>query len=422
MIDTVNNRKLPENFADRVLTLEMELDRYGENIGVEKIKELLEIYCQAIEYYESIDSSKYMDLTERMQFILVKPIVLKALDKKVEHEKLTSRQMKLQLEIDQSLQDLSDPSIISSRSTGSGLERGVPALTLREIEGNSPRKIIGSYKSFEDNVKTVLENDIRSQNKTLDERLEARRSSRLRSTIGSVVKPQNQNKKDNPFDLVKLTARSIEEVSERSFSGERDNPNECWSEKRSKSLISSMRKISLLNPSHKKGSLSLHRIDFVLNFSNDYIDYRNDHSAKKSISSLDDSVCGSEVGEKVMEIFSICEAKYLERQQFIEDKIEEFIEQSFNEKYEKIDELSKLFDEEISQCLENADKRPMLEILRSDKERRVKEMSVMYDDRRRKGIEELKTLFKNDDNITSEDATSKISEIANEVINKYLQC
>lgn len=97
--------------------------------------------------------------------------------------------------------------------------------------------------------------------------------------------------------------------------------------------------------------MSLHRIDFVLNFSNDYIDYRHDLSGKKSISSIDDSVCGSEVGEKVMEIFSICEAKYLERQQFIEDKIEEFIEQSFDEKYEKIDELSKLFDEEISQAL-----------------------------------------------------------------------
>lgn len=72
--------------------------------------------------------------------------------------------------------------------------------------------------------------------------------------------------------------------------------------------------------------------------------------------------------------------------------------------------------------VENPHKRPMLEILRSEKERKVKEMSAMYDDRRRKGIDELKSLFKNDDNITSEDATTKISQIANEVINKYLQC
>jgi len=80
--------KLPSQFHERVLDMELQIDKLKEKTPHYLLKELLSLYSvtfpsspaqQAIEYYGSIDSEKSIDLNLRMQSILVRPYILKSL-------------------------------------------------------------------------------------------------------------------------------------------------------------------------------------------------------------------------------------------------------------------------------------------------------------------------------------------------------
>lgn len=60
---------LPEDFADQVLELEMKVDCQP---SIEALRQLLELYSQAIEYYESKKNKKYLYYQERMKNLLVR--------------------------------------------------------------------------------------------------------------------------------------------------------------------------------------------------------------------------------------------------------------------------------------------------------------------------------------------------------------
>ena len=80
LLEKYRKKQLPENFAERVLDLEIHIEKSGANIDIEQLNELLFLYSSAIEYYESIESAKYIDLTTRMQNLLVKSSVLTSLE------------------------------------------------------------------------------------------------------------------------------------------------------------------------------------------------------------------------------------------------------------------------------------------------------------------------------------------------------
>ena len=66
-------KALPNNFAQQVLDLEGELDT---RCSLSCVKQLLELYSAAVEYFEAIQNSKYLHYTERMRQLLARDDVL----------------------------------------------------------------------------------------------------------------------------------------------------------------------------------------------------------------------------------------------------------------------------------------------------------------------------------------------------------
>ena len=64
---------LPPNFADRLLQLELEIE---SNCCLPLVNELMELYQQAIEYYEHEGDARYVDLQTRMHKTLLRSDVL----------------------------------------------------------------------------------------------------------------------------------------------------------------------------------------------------------------------------------------------------------------------------------------------------------------------------------------------------------
>ena len=70
--------------ANLILMKECELEtsiisKKPTKVLFNKVESLLKLYTQAIEYYESIESELFVDMTLRMQQLLVKPDILSIL-------------------------------------------------------------------------------------------------------------------------------------------------------------------------------------------------------------------------------------------------------------------------------------------------------------------------------------------------------
>ena len=83
---------LPENFAEQVLELEMEIER--DHFERNSLNRLLLLYSHAVEYYNGINDEKYLFFHERIQNTLVKPNVLaklKTVETPEEKQKVLTR-------------------------------------------------------------------------------------------------------------------------------------------------------------------------------------------------------------------------------------------------------------------------------------------------------------------------------------------
>lgn len=86
-------KKLPKNFANKVLDYELKID--SGRFDIETIDKLMQLYSQAVEYYSGQNDEKYMYFTERIQNTLLRPEILKLMKEqnnsnekqKEEHEK-----------------------------------------------------------------------------------------------------------------------------------------------------------------------------------------------------------------------------------------------------------------------------------------------------------------------------------------------
>lgn len=75
-----NTKKLtlPQNFADRLLDLEITY-KLSEIPSQENIKQLLEMYTIGVEYYESIRSHKYLYFQQKMTEIFTSASTMQAI-------------------------------------------------------------------------------------------------------------------------------------------------------------------------------------------------------------------------------------------------------------------------------------------------------------------------------------------------------
>ena len=74
--------KMPENFYERVLDYERQIDTLKHKTPEHLLKSLTNLYSDAIEYHGYLDNSqKCQELQMRMQSILVRPYVLDCLSR-----------------------------------------------------------------------------------------------------------------------------------------------------------------------------------------------------------------------------------------------------------------------------------------------------------------------------------------------------
>jgi len=62
--DSTESKKLPKNFANRVLDYELKID--SGNFDIATIDKLMQLYSQAVEYYSGMNDEKYLYFTERI--------------------------------------------------------------------------------------------------------------------------------------------------------------------------------------------------------------------------------------------------------------------------------------------------------------------------------------------------------------------
>ena len=68
------SRKLPTNFAERVLDLEADIEsgKFNQN----SIDELMELYSDAVEYYNSKQDKKFHYYEQKMQTLMTRPEII----------------------------------------------------------------------------------------------------------------------------------------------------------------------------------------------------------------------------------------------------------------------------------------------------------------------------------------------------------
>lgn len=74
----VKKRVLIDNFAEKLLNLELDMEQ--PEVDVQSVHNLLELYTNGVEYYESIKSNRYVIFQEKIKNLLMKPNVLDALN------------------------------------------------------------------------------------------------------------------------------------------------------------------------------------------------------------------------------------------------------------------------------------------------------------------------------------------------------
>ena len=70
---TLKAKSLPPDFADRVLTIELKIDQ--GNFNMDDIESLMNLYSQAVEFYDGMNDERYVTYESRIQNLLIKPSI-----------------------------------------------------------------------------------------------------------------------------------------------------------------------------------------------------------------------------------------------------------------------------------------------------------------------------------------------------------
>ena len=189
-------KKLPENFFERILVLEMNI---RNSFQMELLNEMIKLYTGAIEYYESLEDPRFADYQNRMEMLLSDPDILKAMN---EHKKQQQQQ-----------QDNSNVNTNASiLKTKSNLKIKLD-YNKHLIDDNTQKEVTGLLKLKEDNenttaknVQSMINDELTKQNDKWKEKLKKKKHiNKCRSNIGSPkremkfenIAPSNQNKESN---------------------------------------------------------------------------------------------------------------------------------------------------------------------------------------------------------------------------------
>lgn len=328
---------LPSHFADRLLQLELEIE---SNCCLPLVNELMELYQQAIEYYEHEGDAKYVDLQTRMHKTLLRSDVLLVLksssggekqrplvasaDKMPEIPASLGSVQQTQEMIRKKKEDLSR----ALRPQATEMQRTLEPVTVPIQVARSLNKMFETQENSTKSTAKQVQNDMVRQDEALKNRLSQRISSRKSSRI-------NTPSLDQRFSSVDMDA-----VARKLGAIPTESP-----------------------PAPRK------------------------YSSSAQLSPREGSTAGSsEAGEGRMQNFDD-----------LEKKLEEVMERSYAEKHEKLGEIQKKYEAEMEEMQrEGPVSGLMLQVLEQTKvamEREMETAALLIDQKRRQAVQQVRMQY-----------------------------
>ena len=182
---------LPANFAEDVLDLEMKIEGFPD-FTQKDVDQLVYLYSQAMEYYEGVSVDKYNSFKDRIQKLLVNPMVfsrMKNQETKTRDRWLTDYKKPASLiSISKNapkwaqgpLKPINEQLFLggSKQSKEKKLDMSMRVLETADQNEEEKTKIISKYDQFEKRKSTIVHSDISSQTVNLQKRLAQRKFKR----------------------------------------------------------------------------------------------------------------------------------------------------------------------------------------------------------------------------------------------------
>ena len=193
--------ELPANFADRLLELEMEIDG---NCCLTLVNELMELYQQAIEYYENKGSTRYVDLQTRMHRTLMRPEVLLVLKSALPRPVSQMPAIPSTLSISQTQE------LIRKKKPDFASPRSLPPVSAPIQVSRSLNQMFETHENSTKSAAKQVQNDVIRQGEVLQSRLTQRISSRKSSKINTPTLDHPSQQVDFEAVSLKLSSLPIE--------------------------------------------------------------------------------------------------------------------------------------------------------------------------------------------------------------------
>ncbi|KAL4442151.1 hypothetical protein ABPG74_009169 [Tetrahymena malaccensis] len=183
-VQSTKAKNLPPRFAEQLLFLEMEMEQ--EIVDLSSVKKLLELYANAIEYYESIKSDKYFIFKNKTQSLLLKPNVSSAMIREQMQNKQKQDMLKGKKDdqtkipkLDNNLkvkEELNPPIALQQQQKEHNLK--VQYINAQDSQENA-KILLCQHKQEQNYTKNIINGEIKNQTNEVLKRLEQRRKSKL---------------------------------------------------------------------------------------------------------------------------------------------------------------------------------------------------------------------------------------------------
>ncbi|CAD8091054.1 unnamed protein product [Paramecium primaurelia] len=177
-------KSLPKNFADQILNLEMEIE-LNDQIQIELIQDLISLYMEGVEYYESIKDRRHLYFQRKLNALMLKPSFINATTKYEESHKPKDDNQIKRAKFQEQTKRIELDLIYSQTESKEAQVKG--------IVDNHTNQVI--------KIETIIKNEIANQSDAFQMRLERRRRSKLTHSLSQPEidlqsqKSGNSNKK-----------------------------------------------------------------------------------------------------------------------------------------------------------------------------------------------------------------------------------
>lgn len=208
---------LPSDFAMKLLDKEIELE---SNASMLTLNELVDLYRQAIEYYEEIKSQKFWDMQDRLQKILMRPEILKIMRDESNKHKPTSKSRSraatqvVSTSLEKKQQFEQNKKVFNTQLQDSGL------VQVQNVD-KQVTKLVENQESSNKEALTKSVNNLKKQDLSLEDRLKMRKIKNLNISTDSgfgkdfqtASSPNNGNSTSSSFFFEFQDDKSNEEKS-----------------------------------------------------------------------------------------------------------------------------------------------------------------------------------------------------------------